>query len=292
MYEYIVERWGRDAPLRLMDLYAEGVREPAAFQSVLGVDRETFSRDFRVWAREQASSWGMLPEPTVEAMLLEETLAHERARGALGLALAEYATDAALALGGVSETGVFEPVLLPPSEEMVDRWLEARPGHPDALELKLGYALRRTGGEPTEDLSPMFERYASARPVDPAPHRLLARLHLASEDPAERARAIPHLEYLDAREQQAPVYASALARLAAEAGDLDTASARAERATTIAPFSAPLRELAAQVALMRRELEVARRHIAALVAIEPGRDVHQRRLERVDELIAQRGDNG
>ncbi len=291
MYEYIVERWGAEAPLRLMDQYANGVREPAAFQSVLGIDRDTFSRDFQVWARGQAASWGMLPEPTVETFLLEETLAHERAREALSTALADYAAGAALALSGANETDVFEPVLVPPSEAMVDRWLEAHPAHPGALELKIGYALRRSGGEPTDESAPIFERYAAARPVDPAPHRLLARLYLASDDPSVRSRAIPHLEYLDAREQQAPVYAAALARLAAEAGDLEAARARAERATTIAPFSAPLRELAAQVALMRRELDTARRHIAALVQIEPGRDVHQRRLDRVIELIAQRGDD-
>ncbi|RMH25775.1 MAG: hypothetical protein D6693_08360 [Planctomycetota bacterium] len=289
MYEYIVERWGASAPLRLMDLYAEGVREEAAFRQVLGVTRDEFSRDFAVWARAQAASWGMLPEPTVRALLVEQTLADEAGRDRVRSALGRFALDAALALAGAGRAGAFEPPLVEPTEAMVDGWLERLGDHPGALQLKIGLALQRTGGEPTMDLAPTLERYAAARPVDPAPHRLLARLWLASEDPADRLRAVEHLEYLDAREQQAPVYASALARLLADAGRLDEAATRAERATTIAPFDPALRELAARVALAQRDLPRARRHIAALTRLEPGREVHRRRLERIDDLIARGG---
>ena len=57
-----------------------------------------------------------------------------------------------------------------------------------------------------------LERYAKARPVDPLPHRLLATLalsHAGSGGAAESA--IPHLEYLDAREQNSGSYAAELA---------------------------------------------------------------------------------
>ena len=286
MYEYIVERWGASAPLRLMDRYAEGVREEAAFHDVLGVARDEFTREFEVWARAQAASWGMLPEPSVRALLLDETLADEEARSDLQAGLGRFAADAALALAGVGEAGDFTPALVEPTEAMVDGWLDRLGEHPGALEMKIGYALGRAGGAPTVEMAPLLERYAAARPVDPAPHRLLARLWLASVDAATRAQAIEHLEYLDAREQSSPVYASALARLLAEAGRLDEASARAERATTIAPFDASLRELAARVALMQKDYGRARRHIAALTVLEPDREIHQRRLERIDEMIA------
>ena len=289
MYEYIIERNGPEAPLKLMDLYAQGVREEQAFERVLGETRDRFVADFTLWARGQARSWGMLAEPTVEDLLVKETLADKDARGAMAGDLEDFAVAAAGELAGADEASAFEPDLVKPTEEMVDGWLDRLGDHPGALELKIGFALAKAHGEPTEKIAPLLERYARARPVDPAPHRLLARLFLASQDAAERARAIPHLEYLDAREQNSPVYAAALARLGAEVGDLDLASERAERATTIAPFDASLRELAARVALLQKDLPRARRHIAALVVLEPDREIHRRRLARVDELLAERG---
>src|SRR5690606_11526469 len=60
MYRFMRERWGPQAPLTLMDLYAAGVREDAAMRQALGVSQEEFLSAFREWARDDARSWGML----------------------------------------------------------------------------------------------------------------------------------------------------------------------------------------------------------------------------------------
>lgn len=288
MYEYIVERFGPQAPLDLMDLYAQGVREREAMATVLGIHRDQFISDFTVWAREQAKLWGMFPEPSIDDLLLAETLRDESARERLESALQSYAVDIAFASSGAGASRIFEPPLIAPTEPLVDRWLDAFGDHPETLELKIGFELRRNNGATTLDMAPLLERYAKARPVDPSPHRLLAQLYLNSDDPAHTTRVIEHLEYLDAREQRLPAFAATLARLYADQRDFKSASAKAERATTIAPFDANLRELAARIALLDQDLTRARRHIAALTQIEPDQPMHQQRLERIDAMIAQR----
>ncbi|MGQ0629377.1 MAG: hypothetical protein ACT4PL_14925, partial [Phycisphaerales bacterium] len=105
--------------------------------------------------------------------------------------------------------------------------------------------------------------------------------------------AIPHLEYLDAREDRLPTYAGQLANLYAQGGDLARARAMAERATRIAPYDARYRELAAGMALRSApegpgaDLRTARRHIVVLTQLEPDRPVHVRRLEAVDARLAE-----
>lgn len=260
MYEFVIERFGIEAPLRLMDRYAAGDREAAAFQSVLGLSRDEFMSQFLAWAREQLVAWGLKPPagtPTLRQLLAAE---------AKSLPVAEDGKP---------------PALPEPTTEMVSRWLAAHPNHPEVLALSIALELDRTGGKPDPAFKPMLERYAAARPVDPMPHRLLARLALESKDPAE---AIPHLEYLDAREQNSTSFAIELAKRYAAAGNPDLAYAKAERATLIAPFDPAPRELAATMALRKKDFADARRHLAALARLEPDREIHKQRLEALDKL--------
>ncbi len=284
MYEYILERWGARAPLELMDLYAEGLREAEAMRSVLGLSQEDFLAGFTAWAKEQVRSWGLLASPTVGALRLEATLDDEEAAGKLRGALSELARGVGIGTSRAFAAVSWDPPLVEVSAERVDSWLAAHPKHPDLLELAATFAMRRAEGDVTPEMAPLLKRWAAARPVDPAPHRHLARLYLASSDPEPRRRAIPHLEYLDAREQKTTAYAVELSRLLRRAGDLERASEKAERATQIAPFDAGHRELAATIALEARDLAAAERHIAALVELEPDREVHKRRLEAVRRL--------
>ena len=101
------------------------------------------------------------------------------------------------------------------------------PGAPIAAWREHGYALAAAGNKVNEDVVPVLERYAAARPVDPMPHQLLGAYYLQCD--ADRAKAVPHLEYLDAREQNSVAYASELARLYATSGDLTKAGQKAER---------------------------------------------------------------
>jgi tetratricopeptide (TPR) repeat protein len=171
-----------------------------------------------------------------------------------------------------------------PTPEMIEHWLAKYPEHPQVLEVAVSAALEKAAGKPTPEMIPLLERYAAARPVDPLPHKLLARLFLDGA-PGGAAAAIPHLEYLDAREQHSNAFAMELAQRYAETGDWSKATVAAERATRIAPYDPRARELAARVAIKRGEMGEAERHIVALTKIEPDRQLHRTRLEALKKQM-------
>ncbi len=295
MYQYMIERWGERAPLNLMDLYASGKREDAAFRQVLGMGTSEFLDQFKGWATKQLATWGMGPregEPTLGKNLLEEAASDAEVRGALNERLDQAGGDAAWSLtAGGGEEGDWSPKLPKPDKAMADRWLEKYPTHPDLLHAEVTYAMGAADDKPGPEMVPLLEKYTAARPVDPLPHQLLSRVYLALA-PGQQIEgkgiegAIPHLEYLDAREQGSAAYAAELARRYQAIEDWPKAAAKAERATTVAPFDADYRELAATIALRRNDYQSAMRHITALTIIEPGRDIHKKRLEAVKKLMA------
>ena len=253
MYQYLKETHGERAPLELMDLYAEGVREGEAFRRVLGIGRDEFFENFRAWAADDLRAHGLLVEPGVGEML--EMAEIDGLDGASALSL-----------------------------------LEAHPEHPDLLRFMWERALEESGGRVTAEAARWLERYAAARPVDPEPHRLLARHYLdagpdAGVGVAAAEKAVEHLAFLDAREQHSAVYAVERSKRLSELGRLGDAREAAERAVRIAPFDADHRELAAAAALRQGDWGGAERHVAALVEIEPGRDIHRLRLKKVRERI-------
>ncbi len=262
MYEYLYETHGARAPLELMGKYAAGVREEEAYRDVLGVSRAEFLGRFKAWARGRVRAWGLLPAEGVPTMpeLLEQ-------------------------VKGEVEKGGQVPAAV------VERWLKEHPAHPDVLELALDRAIEANNGEPTEEMTGLIDRYAAARPVDPKPHRLMARLALAAGASAGvAARAAGALEFLDEREEKIAAYAARLAEMYAEEGDAARGLVKAERATRIAPYDARLRELAARVALVCGKPGAARGHIRMLVALEPGQAVHRRRLAAVEALVEKAGE--
>ena len=172
-----------------------------------------------------------------------------------------------------------------PSQEVIDGWLTDHPTHPDILEMALRRRLAASGGKLTPETIDLATRYAAARPVDPTPHKLLAALYLdatsAAHDPA---RAIEHLEYLDAREQNSSSLAAQLARLYAEQGDWDKAWTKVLRAATVGPYEAPIRELAATIAVQRQDFDSAKWQLEALTMLEPDRAIHKERLAALEKL--------
>jgi hypothetical protein len=288
MYEYIIQRWGQRAPLDLMDRYAAGERQDAAFKRVLGLDEATFLDDFKGWAHEQLVAWGMAPrpgEPALARILLLEAASSDGGRSALAEKMGALTDGAAgmSAAGGPSPQ--WDPDLPKPSIAIVNKWLGKYPGHPGLLAAALSFTLAASDDRVTEDAVPLFERYAAARPVDPLPHQRLAKYYLDQEE--RRERAIPHLEWLDAREQNSPAYAAELARLYSAQQDWAKAGPKAERAAIIAPFDPVQRELAATVALQAKDYAAAVRHITALTRLEPTREIHKRRLEAAKRLAAE-----
>jgi tetratricopeptide (TPR) repeat protein len=312
MYEYIIARAGPKAPLELMDKYAKGVREEEAFQSVLGISRAQFLAEFIEWAHQQLIEWGMdLPDgtPTIRQLLAKEALSQSPGGNArsetkddtgdkdIARDKAQKHAERLDALQRIAKDKASDDdseIELPSSTpEMIAKWLADWPRHADVLELAMDDAVAKAGNKATPAIAPLIERYAAARPVDPKPHRLLAKMYLdaAEADPAnttaQATQAIAHLEYLDAREQKTPIYAMELAKRYAATGDMDKAKAKSERATQIDPFNARPRELAATIAIQARDYPTAQRHIEALTQIEPTRDIHTKRLEALQKLKAQ-----
>jgi hypothetical protein len=273
MYEFIIEAFGKDAPLTLMDRYATGEREASAMQRVLGVSREEFLSRFRVWAGERLAGWGMLASDAVpdvpRLMRAEIEAADEGEREGLRS-------------------------LNAPTAEMTARWLLAHPENPFVLELALRERVEASKGKLTEADVPLALRYAAVRPMDPYPRKLLAAMYVAQgsatgeagpTDHGERADpAIAHLEYLDAREQHSNSFAIELARRYANVGELPAALAKAVRATQIAPYDARSREVAAGIAIRAGDMVVAERQIRALMLLEPTREIHTKRLEALKAL--------
>ncbi len=262
MYEYIVTRFGADAPLKLMDRYAAGEREPEAFQTVMGVNREQFLEEFKEWAGQQLIAWGMRPksgEPEVKDLV-------DQWHKSLG--------------DGHDEDE--------PTVEVVDGWLKDYPESSDLLEMAV--ELHAVKGKATPDMIPLLGRFAAARPVDPTPHRMLAALYLDEESQAHDPKAaIAHLEYLDAREQNSASISIQLARLYAAAGDWDKAWAKAVRACVVAPYEAPSRELAATIAIKRGDYDGAKWQLEALKILEPDRPIHAERLKALEGLKSKPG---
>lgn len=258
MYEYMVERFGVEAPLALMDLYAEGMTEREAMERVLKITPGAFFNDFKAWAHDELMAVGMALRdgvPTLEELIPE--------------------------MDGVTF-------------EEVNGSLEEHADHPDLLRLAVQLRVREAGGEPTAEMAPLLERYAAACPIDPMPRRHLAKLALdglLADSDAEAgsngiSRAIGHLEFLDAREMRSPAYALALAERYAKLGRMNEAWGKARRATMIAPFDASTREQAARIALLKGDFKAAEHELEALAVLEPDRELHKRRLEALRAKMA------
>jgi tetratricopeptide (TPR) repeat protein len=254
MFEFLVDRWGAAKPREIMDLSAAGRTGPEAFEEALGLTPESFRAEFLVWAEAQLRREGLLPP--------------EGTPGVMEL-IAEAAGDAD---GEAAMPGM-------PDAATLDALLEAHPNHADLLDFRIAVALGGAGERLDAEQIGLLERMMALRPSDDAPHRRLAMHYLAADSFEERSRAVPHLEFLDAREINSPAYAAELADLYARLGRQAEAMAKAERAATIAPFDANQREQAARMALLAGDRAAAERHLVALTIIEPDRAIHRRRLE-------------
>jgi tetratricopeptide (TPR) repeat protein len=299
MVEYMNQRYGESALVRLLGLYFDGVREQQAIPQALGVTRAQFIHEFLAWAGEQVEQWGLTPRPPLEELkdelrwadpdLAAAMVASRKARlDAIVGALAERIGRPARA-GSRPFTADRWPQLIRPRIEIDDAtlaaWLEQHPDHPDLQEAFLRRRLEQAN-EPDDVVLEGLNRYAEARPVDPYPHKKLADVWLYSETPA---RAIEHLEELDRREQKTPVFARKLADLYRRTGRLEEALAKATRAVNINPYHAFNREQAATIAIEADRLDLAHRHIVALTILEPDRPQHRKRLEAIERLMKRKG---
>ncbi len=250
MFEFLVDRFGSQSTRDIMDASAGGRSAPEAFEQVIGLTQSEFMDAFTVWARDDLRSAGLLaPDglPTLDELLDDP------------------------------KNGFPSPAEL---DELIDQY----PDHTDLVSLRLGLALMDAGEELDQSHIDLLERTIVVRPEDEMPHKKLAGHYLSMDTDADRIRAIPHLEFLDAREVHTTAYADQLAELYALSGDPNNALAKAIRATVISPFNARAREQAARMAILNDDYETAEHHLRALISIEPDRAIHQRRLEALQSM--------
>ena len=299
MVEYMEKQYGWDAIRALLNSYADGISEEAALQRAFGVSRDTFFAGFLAWAAGEVRAWGMDPQPSLRELALELVEGDESAEAKMAEAqsarLAAVAEAWADAIGRPGSTRFalrgkqWPPSPMPPVElddATVRAFLARFPDHADLVEILLRRAQGRSGIE-AEETRALLERYAALRPVDPFPHRVWARLATGAGDLSAGGddAALRHLRELDLRADKDNIYALAIARNRRAASDMAAALASAERAVRMNPFDASVRELAAAIAVEAGRLPVARVHVRALTVLEPDREIHRRRLERVDALL-------
>ena len=296
MVEYMDQRFGSSAIVRLLHLYQEGIREQEAIPRALGVSRQQFFSDFLVWAEKELTSWGLYVKPSLEELkdelrmadpkLREAMLASKQARlDVIAKTIAEQIGQPSSSRSEPFTADKWPKLLRPPveiSDDTLLSWLEKYPDHPDLLKMQLRRQVDSVGGQ-DKSLIPLLEKYVQARPVDPYSYKRLADIWLHSSTPE---KAIPYLEQLDIREEKTPVYALTLARMYRENGEKELALKKATRALQINPYNADNRELAAEIAFESGRLDLVRKHIVALTIIEPDRPRHQKRLIAIDQLIA------
>lgn len=298
MVEFMNERFGESALVRLINRYFDGVREEQAITEALGITREQFFADFKVWAAKQVESWGLDAKPSMieltdelRAADPELTQAMNQSQQARLDAIVDVITrrvGAPKPEGDEPLTAERWPDLVRPPVEIDDdtlgRWLGEYPEHPDLLELFVRRKLATADAAENPELIALLERYAKARPVDDFPDRKLAQIYLAR---GESEQAIEHLERLDALEQKSPIFALELAKQYRDLGRLDQSLAKVTRAVQINPYHPANRELAAAIAIEAQRYDAAREHIWALTKIEPDRPQHLKRLEKIEELLQQ-----
>ena len=304
MVEFMNERWGDQALVDLMQLYFDGIQEKDAIPAALGIGREEFHAAFLEWAGGQIREWGLDPSPSLDELAdrirEEDPNQREAMTEARRERLARIADLVAGGIGRPAGPGGVDPrdpsrlhiedwpqIRRPPVElddVALETFLEEHPDHPDLLELVIRRRLRVD--ETMDDaMVELLDRYASVRPVDPYPHRVLARHHLERGD-AEAV--VPHLVELDLRSEKDPGFALEIARQSRRIGDRSRAFEAAERAARMNAYDPATRELAASCSIEAGRLEDARRHIAALAVLEPRQPRHAKRLEAIDRLIERR----
>ncbi|MCH2153439.1 MAG: tetratricopeptide repeat protein, partial [Phycisphaerales bacterium] len=213
MLEFIIEKWGIDSLARIMDAFRSGRNATEAFEFVLGVDEDTLFDEFKVWARSQVRSWGLMPEPSLAELLSDQTAAGQqqlladRQSAEIEYRLRQMRDSIGQPEGG-SRSGLPE-LRLPESiedDDLLDRLRVSHPDHPDVVQALINRLLQG-GVFPDEDLIERAKEYVELRPIDPLGHQVLADWWLEQDQPE---LAVGPLAVLASQEEYDPQVPSRL----------------------------------------------------------------------------------
>jgi tetratricopeptide (TPR) repeat protein len=95
MLEFITERYGHAAIIKMLNRFNEGISAQQAIEYVTGAAPDEFMTEFSQWAKQQVTSWGLSPMQSAEAELLlktaQETIKTGNAKQALKI-VRQYAS--------------------------------------------------------------------------------------------------------------------------------------------------------------------------------------------------------
>ncbi|MCH2134743.1 MAG: hypothetical protein MK116_13455 [Phycisphaerales bacterium] len=289
MLEFIIERWGHDAMIAILSDFREGRSLSEALRRSLGVDEADFFELFLDWARGQVASWGLLPEPTLADLLAgeDEAAIEVRAMEQSQAELEHFLRGLHESIGEPARTGQSMSLFdtsMPASiddDDTLLRLLASHPDHPDVLEAAVFRSLEG-GALEGHEMVDLATAYVAVRPGDPAGHEALARWWMEQDDPGRAAESIA---VIVAQEEYDPLVARRLSRAWRLAGRFEDGAEAMERSIGISPFDPGLREEAAAAAIEAAQLSVARRHLEALVMLEPDQPLHKRRLQALEAML-------
>jgi tetratricopeptide (TPR) repeat protein len=242
--QFIVERWGQQALVDMLEMYADGMLDEPVLEVVTGLPVDSFMSDFQQWAKKQTDRWGLTRQPLTERA---EQVVQQRGKGV--------------------------------EDEELLRLIEENDQHPSLVRIM---AERKAEGFDVREAYRWVNKYAAMRPIDPWPHRALAKIALDLGKPQE---AVGSLQILEREDRYTAAWATQLAGLHAEAGQLKQASNAIQRAIYCEPYNAELREQAARYAVMNKDLETAAYQVEALAMLEPDRAQHPKRLAVIYERL-------
>lgn len=184
--QYIEQRWGRDAILAMLAQFRAGKTEQQVFREVLGIELDSFYRDFVAWTKQQVAGWGYDPETSSRYAVL-------KARGEELIKQRKYVE----AIGVWNEARKLRPVDALPHQRLAGLYLAREVNQPEkalehlralnAAELKDNrYAKRmarllRDAGK-LEEAKGMLEQAVLIEPYDVEAHRLLREVAAKLDD--------------------------------------------------------------------------------------------------------------
>jgi len=211
MFEYLVQRFGYDAIVRLLALYGEGVADEPALTRVTSLNAEQFMTDFRAWAHREVEAWGLgeqeTPALSTTATLDELRLLH--AQHPDHADLLKLLAERTLAAGEADE-----------ARRLILRYAAVRPVDPwphremAALALKQGWQSEAIAA--LEQLD-RVEAHSGAWADE------LARMHRAAGGAGELDRAAASIARAIRREPYNADYRTTAATIALQRGDTGAA---------------------------------------------------------------------
>lgn len=286
MLEFLMERWGVGSLQDLMTQFRQGVSWRPALKAVTGLEESAFFELFLDWARTQIMEWGIVAEPTLRELLLEESrdeldglrLAAERSHHLkmMRRAMRRPRTHGSTQAMALPE----EPAASIEDDQVLVRLLETNPDHPEVLEVAIRRLLEG-GVLDGQDPQALAEAYVRIRPGDPLGHEFMASWWQRKGD---HDRAAEAMRMLVAQEEYDPLVARRMARAMRKAGRFDAGADAMEKSVGISPYDPSIREEAAASAIEAGRFDAARRHLEALILIEPDQPVHLRRLNALQKL--------